>query len=102
MTESAAKDDDVHDPGTANVTVDTDQGVAKDVNAVDQSLPKLNLDVESHRSIGMFRHRALNILHLFNIKPCKVRYVYYIELAIIKIFNLFEAVKFHPVKDSYP
>lgn len=73
MTGSAAKGDVVQDLGTASVIADTDQGVAKDVNAVDLSHQKISPDVESHLSIGMFRHRDSNTLHHFSIKPCKVR-----------------------------
>jgi len=72
--ESAVKDVDVHDPEIVNVIADIDQEVAKVVNAVDLNRLKISLDVESHLTIGMFHHQVLNILHLFNIKPCKVTY----------------------------
>jgi hypothetical protein len=74
VTKNVVKDGDVHDRETANVIADTDQEVAKDVNVVDLSHLKISLDVESHLFIGMFLHQVLNILHLFNIKPCKVKY----------------------------
>jgi hypothetical protein len=70
--ENVVKGGDVHDLGTVNVIADIDQEVAKVVNVVDLSHPKISLDVEKYLSIGMFRLQVLNILHLFNIKPCKL------------------------------
>jgi len=74
VIKNVVKDGGVHGLETVNDIADIDQGVAKDVNVVDLSRLKISLDVESHLSIGMFHHQVLNILHLFNIKPCKVRY----------------------------
>lgn len=72
VIENVVNDDGVQDLETVIVIVDIDQGVVMDVNAVDLSHLKINLDVESHLFIGMFLHQGSNILHLFNIKLCRV------------------------------
>lgn len=48
VTENVEKDVDVHDAGTANIIVDTVQGVMKVRDVIDLSPQKLSLNVESH------------------------------------------------------